>query len=179
VTVTHLPVTRCQICHHTIAYRPGKASDALTGHYRQAHPGTPRLPLLPVASHTQTARRPQRPCPAGVSRPGRTAPQTPGGHRPWPAHGKGTRDTRPGAARRLAAAINRGVHIRSIWCTRSTPGRAGKHQDLADDHMPIDRILVNSPRRPDPAASDIRRVDPRLITCESLEFKTRCPASSR
>ena len=40
VTVTHLPVTRCQICHHTIAYRPGKASDALTGHYRQAHPAT-------------------------------------------------------------------------------------------------------------------------------------------
>ena len=40
VTITHLPVTRCQICHTTIAYRPGKASDALTGHYRQAHPGT-------------------------------------------------------------------------------------------------------------------------------------------
>lgn len=44
VTVTHLPVTRCQICHHTIAYRPGKASDALTGHYRQADPETPGLP---------------------------------------------------------------------------------------------------------------------------------------
>ena len=44
VTVTHLPVTRCQICHHTIAYRPGKASDALTGHCRQAHPATPGLP---------------------------------------------------------------------------------------------------------------------------------------
>ena len=44
VTVTHLPVTRCQICHTTIAYRPGKASDALTGHYRQAHPGTLGLP---------------------------------------------------------------------------------------------------------------------------------------
>lgn len=44
VTVTHLPVTRCQICHTTIAYRPGKASDALTGHYRQAHPATPGLP---------------------------------------------------------------------------------------------------------------------------------------
>jgi hypothetical protein len=44
VTVTHLPVTRCQICHHTIAYRPGQASDALTGHYRQAHPATPGLP---------------------------------------------------------------------------------------------------------------------------------------
>ena len=40
VTITHLPVTHCQICQHTIAYRPGKASDALTGHYRQAHPET-------------------------------------------------------------------------------------------------------------------------------------------
>ena len=44
VTVTRLPVTRCQICHRTIAYRPGKASDALTGHYRQANPATPGLP---------------------------------------------------------------------------------------------------------------------------------------
>ena len=44
VTVTHLRVTRGQICHHTIACRPGNASDALTGHYRQAHPGTPGLP---------------------------------------------------------------------------------------------------------------------------------------
>ena len=44
VTITHLPVTRGQICHHTITYRPGKASDALTGHDRQAHPATPGLP---------------------------------------------------------------------------------------------------------------------------------------
>ena len=44
VTVTQLPVTRCQIRHTTIACRPGKASDALTGHYRQAHPATPGLP---------------------------------------------------------------------------------------------------------------------------------------
>jgi hypothetical protein len=44
VTVTHLPVTRCQICQRTIAYRPGKASDVLTGHYRQAHPETLGLP---------------------------------------------------------------------------------------------------------------------------------------
>jgi hypothetical protein len=40
VTVTHLPVTHCQICQRTIAYRPGKASDAVTGHYRQGRPGT-------------------------------------------------------------------------------------------------------------------------------------------
>jgi hypothetical protein len=39
VTVTHLPVTRCQLCHRTIAYRPGAISQTLTEHYRQAHPG--------------------------------------------------------------------------------------------------------------------------------------------
>lgn len=41
VTVTQLPVTRCQICRRTVAYRPGRAgaaSAALTEHYRRAHP---------------------------------------------------------------------------------------------------------------------------------------------
>ena len=38
VTITHLPVTRCQICHRTVAYRPGKISEVLTEHYRRAHP---------------------------------------------------------------------------------------------------------------------------------------------
>ena len=41
VTVTQLPVTRCQICRRTVAYRPGQAgaaSAALTEHYRRAHP---------------------------------------------------------------------------------------------------------------------------------------------
>ena len=38
VTVTRLPVTRCQICHRTVAYRPGSLSEALTEHYRGAHP---------------------------------------------------------------------------------------------------------------------------------------------
>ena len=38
VTVTHLPVTRCQICHRTVAYRPGSLSEVLTEHYRRAHP---------------------------------------------------------------------------------------------------------------------------------------------
>ncbi len=38
VTVTHLPVTRCQICHRTVAYRPGTLTEVLTGHYRRAHP---------------------------------------------------------------------------------------------------------------------------------------------
>jgi len=38
VTVTQLPVTRCQICHRTVAYRPGNLTEVLTGHYRRAHP---------------------------------------------------------------------------------------------------------------------------------------------
>lgn len=38
VTVTRLPVTRCQIRRRTIAYRPGQASAVLTEHYCRAHP---------------------------------------------------------------------------------------------------------------------------------------------
>jgi hypothetical protein len=38
VTVTRLPVTRCQICKRTLAYRPGEASAVLTEHYRRMHP---------------------------------------------------------------------------------------------------------------------------------------------
>jgi hypothetical protein len=38
VTVTRLPVTRCQICQRTLAYRPGEASAVLTQHYRRTHP---------------------------------------------------------------------------------------------------------------------------------------------
>ena len=38
VTVTHLPVTRYQICHCTVAYRQGNLSEILTEHYRRAHP---------------------------------------------------------------------------------------------------------------------------------------------
>jgi hypothetical protein len=38
VIVTQLPVTRCQICHRTVAYRPGNLTEVLTGHYRGAHP---------------------------------------------------------------------------------------------------------------------------------------------
>jgi len=43
VTVTHLPVTRCQTRHRTAAYRPGNLSEDLTGHYRRAHPQAPGL----------------------------------------------------------------------------------------------------------------------------------------
>jgi hypothetical protein len=38
VTVTQLPVVRCEICRRTVAYRPGQASAVLTEHYRRAHP---------------------------------------------------------------------------------------------------------------------------------------------
>jgi hypothetical protein len=44
VTVTRLPVMRCQICHRTVAYRPGKASEVLTAHYQRAHPEALGLP---------------------------------------------------------------------------------------------------------------------------------------
>ncbi|MEN3361325.1 MAG: hypothetical protein V7637_5307 [Mycobacteriales bacterium] len=37
VTVTHLPVVRCQICRRTVAHQPGRASMVLTEHYRRAH----------------------------------------------------------------------------------------------------------------------------------------------
>ena len=44
VTVTHLPVTRCQICDRTLAYRPGNISAVLTEHYRRDHPEALGLP---------------------------------------------------------------------------------------------------------------------------------------
>jgi hypothetical protein len=44
VTVTHLPVTRFQICDRTLAYRPGNISAVLTEHYRRDHPEALGLP---------------------------------------------------------------------------------------------------------------------------------------
>lgn len=38
VEVTHLPLVRCQICHRTVAHRPGQASEVLTKHYLRSHP---------------------------------------------------------------------------------------------------------------------------------------------
>ena len=38
VTITKLPLTRCQICDRTVAYWPGSLSEALTEHYRRTHP---------------------------------------------------------------------------------------------------------------------------------------------
>ena len=44
VTVTQLPVTRCQICRRTVAYRPGGLTQVLTEHYRRVHPEALGLP---------------------------------------------------------------------------------------------------------------------------------------
>ena len=44
VTITHLPVTRCQLCDRTLAYRPGNISEVLTEHYRRAHRETLGIP---------------------------------------------------------------------------------------------------------------------------------------
>lgn len=38
VTISQLPVTRCDVCGRTLAYRPGKASEVLTAHYTKLHP---------------------------------------------------------------------------------------------------------------------------------------------
>jgi hypothetical protein len=65
VTVTHLPVTRCQICHRTVAYQPGNLSEGLTEHYGQAHPEVLAVPS-PLASRPARAicHAPAGICPA-------------------------------------------------------------------------------------------------------------------
>jgi hypothetical protein len=53
VTVTRLPVTRCQVCQRAIAYRPGEASAVLTKHYNEKHKDAlgqvPEVPEVPDA----------------------------------------------------------------------------------------------------------------------------------
>jgi hypothetical protein len=44
VTVTHLPVMRCQICYRTVGCWPGNGSEVLTEHCRRAHPEALGLP---------------------------------------------------------------------------------------------------------------------------------------
>jgi len=41
VIVTHLPVTRYQVCHRTAPAGPGTLSQVLTGHYRRLTPKRP------------------------------------------------------------------------------------------------------------------------------------------
>lgn len=38
MTVTRLPVTRCEVCGRTLAHQPGQASAVLTEHYHRMHP---------------------------------------------------------------------------------------------------------------------------------------------
>lgn len=38
VTVTQLPIVRCDLCRQTLAHRAGTASEVLTEHYLKAHP---------------------------------------------------------------------------------------------------------------------------------------------
>ena len=47
VTVTHLPVTHCQICRRTVAYRPDSLTEVLTEHYRRA-PSRSARPAVPL-----------------------------------------------------------------------------------------------------------------------------------
>jgi hypothetical protein len=67
VAVTQLPVTRCQICHRTVAYRPGSLSEVLTEHYRQAHPEALALPSPPSSGPSPPITR-QVPSPASIGR---------------------------------------------------------------------------------------------------------------
>jgi hypothetical protein len=51
VTVTQLPVTRCNLCQRTVAYRPGEvgaASAALTKHYELKHKDALGGPPVPA-----------------------------------------------------------------------------------------------------------------------------------
>jgi hypothetical protein len=46
VTISRLPVIRCQVCRRTMASRPGQASAVMTEHYRREHPE-----VLEAAAH--------------------------------------------------------------------------------------------------------------------------------
>ena len=70
VTLTQLPVTRCQICHRTVAYRPGNLTEVLTEHYRLAHPET-----LDLASQYAPAAETQHK-PRQLPTPTSAGPQT-------------------------------------------------------------------------------------------------------
>ena len=91
VTITHLPVARCQICHRIVAYRPGSLSEVLTEHYRRAHPevlGVFRSSLGQAAALPRGYRHRRRLPPGDLARAGR---ESASGHevaapRKGPAH---------------------------------------------------------------------------------------------
>ena len=72
VTVTQLPVTRCQICHRTVAYRPGNPH---RGPDRALPPGPSRStrPRIPVAGRGDPRHYPQSSSPMSAD-PGRLPP---------------------------------------------------------------------------------------------------------
>jgi hypothetical protein len=96
VTLPQPPVTRCQICHRTVAYRPGNLSEVLTGHYRRA---------IPKRSGSLPGSRPRKPsalsADAATSLPTpdelarRARPEDASGHGTWPIHGDGTHEEPP------------------------------------------------------------------------------------
>jgi hypothetical protein len=55
VTVTRLPVVRCEICRRTVAHRPGQASQVLTEHYRREHPDALGLDAPPAGGEASPA----------------------------------------------------------------------------------------------------------------------------
>jgi hypothetical protein len=84
VSVTHLPVTRCQICQRTVAYRPGTLTEVLTGHYRRAHPEALDLASLEPTAETPhyvtlRSRRRRRPPGPGDPLATGTSPEIGGG----------------------------------------------------------------------------------------------------
>jgi hypothetical protein len=68
VTVSQLPVTRCQICHRTVMHQPGKASEVLTEHYRRAYPKRPGSLLCSRASEISVLSVCARPIPGDHAR---------------------------------------------------------------------------------------------------------------
>jgi hypothetical protein len=68
VTVSQLPVTRCQICHRTVVHQPGKASEVLTEHYRRACPKRPGSLLCSRASEISVLSLCARPIPGDHAR---------------------------------------------------------------------------------------------------------------
>ena len=108
VTVTQLPVTRCQICHRTVAYRPGNLTEVLTEHYRRAHPEA-----LELASRSPLTQTP------GTT-PQLSSPTSAGPGRPFPASESAEAETRRGKRRARAAVPARRDPLARA---RKLPGR--------------------------------------------------------
>jgi len=104
VTVTHLPVTRRQICHRTAPAGPGPSASSWPG--STAGLSRTARPPVPVAGR-RAPRCPQMP-PSAAAGPGPTChrawPQDASGHRPRPIHGDGTHKEPPNWTTGLVSA---------------------------------------------------------------------------